>query len=381
MRAFRLPLRFLALWFVIAIPANVWPCSLCSGGAGKRPLTLSQELERSPVLVYGTLSNARLEGDSGTTDLRVARMLGKNAGVPAPTVVTLQGYIPILDSKNPPRFLIFCELVEGKLTPRSGREVRSPALLDYLKHLENQRPKNRIEALCFFGKFLDHGDDAVATDGFLEFMRSTDAEVAEAARKLAPAPLRRVLRNPRASPERLSLAAVLLGACGDDGDARLLRSRIDQAGQEEVRALDGLLSGYLQLCPNEGWSLVFAILGDPKRDFAHRYAALRSVRFCHGSMPSGSKANVLRAMRILIHDGLMADIACDDLRQWKMWDLTDEVLVTAGKASHQAAIVQRAIVRYALSCPLPEARCFVDQARRHNAELVRDIEDSLQFER
>ena len=40
------------------------------------------------------------------------------------------GYIPVLDAKNPPRFVMFCEVVKGKLMPQGGREVRSPAMLD-----------------------------------------------------------------------------------------------------------------------------------------------------------------------------------------------------------------------------------------------------------
>jgi hypothetical protein len=77
----------------------------------------------------------------------------------------------------------------------------------------------------------------------------------------------------------------------------------------------------------------------------------------------------------------VADLALEDLRKWKMWDLTGTVLAQFGKPSHDAPIARRAILRYALCCPLPEARQFVEQLRRRLPDEVRDLEESLETER
>ena len=77
----------------------------------------------------------------------------------------------------------------------------------------------------------------------------------------------------------------------------------------------------------------------------------------------------------------MADLAVEDLRRWGLWELTPKVLAQYGKPTHSSPIVRRSIVRYALCCPNPEARRFVETTRQQQRELVEDVEDSLQFER
>jgi hypothetical protein len=57
------------------------------------------------------------------------------------------------------------------------------------------------------------------------------------------------------------------------------------------------------------------------------------------------------------------------------------VLVLFGKKTHEAPIVRRSIVRYALQCPKPAAATFVAERRKLDAELVSDVEEGLQLEK
>jgi hypothetical protein len=83
----------------------------------------------------------------------------------------------------------------------------------------------------------------------------------------------------------------------------------------------------------------------------------------------------------MIVQGELADLAVEDLRQWKLWDLTREVLGLYGKKGYDSPITQRAIVRYALSCPSDHAaRSFLAGRRRQEPDLVKEVEESLQFE-
>jgi hypothetical protein len=109
-------------------------------------------------------------------------------------------------------------------------------------------------------------------------------------------------------------------------------------------------------------------------------AVLGTLRFYHGWKPTESRQPVLRCFAELLGQGDMADLAIEDLRRWQLWDLTGEVLAQFGKASHSAPIMRRAIVRYALSCPNPEAKDFVAGLRTSEPALVADVEESLQFE-
>jgi hypothetical protein len=60
--------------------------------------------------------------------------------------------------------------------------------------------------------------------------------------------------------------------------------------------------------------------------------------------------------------------------------MADKVLDLFGKKSHDVPVIKRAILRYALQCPLPRAVRFVEEQRRRDAEWVRDTEELLKLE-
>jgi hypothetical protein len=375
-----LPLILLVALSLAAEKASA--CDLC-GGQLSQLRTLRQDWERSKLVLVGTLANPRFTTGSagaGATDLHVERSIKSDPAATTPKLITLGRYIPVLDAKNPPTFVVFCDITQGKLEPFTGRAVRSKDMLDYLRGLQSLQGKERTRLLQYCYQYLDHPDETLAEDAFVEFARSTDAEVGQAAPGLAPEKLRRLVKDPKTSPDRLSLFAFLLGACGKNEDAALLRRLIEQRSERNVKALDGLLCGYIHSQPQPGWKLALTILADRKRPFPERYAAVRALRFYHGWKPAETREQVLAGFGTLVEDGEMADLAVEDLRRWKMWDLTGKVLAQYGKVSHGSPIVHRSIVRYALCCPSTEAREFVASVRRQDAELVRDLEEGLGFE-
>ncbi|GIW80964.1 MAG: hypothetical protein KatS3mg105_2771 [Gemmatales bacterium] len=130
--------------------------------------------------------------------------------------------------------------------------------------------------------------------------------------------------------------------------------------------------------PLRDGKLVNELLRDPKKPFTERFAVIRALRFFYNWKPDKYKKQVLAALQLVLQQGDIADLAIEDLRRWKLWDLTDQVLSKYGKKSHDVPVVQRSIIRYALSCPLPEAKHFVAEVRRRNPDLVRDLEMQLQ---
>jgi hypothetical protein len=337
-------------------------------------------------VLYGTLANPRLNAGpdavsaGGTTDLRLERVVKSDPFLGDQKVVAVSRYIPV-DAKNPPKFVVFCDVVGGKLDAYRGFPARSPAVVDYLRGALDLEGQPRSQALLYFFRHLDHADPDVAADAFLELARASDQELGTIAGQLAADKLRRLLQDPQTPAERLNLFAFLLGACGGARDADLLRSLLRQATPRTTEALDGLLGGYIQLRPREGWELALAWLRDGHKPFRERFLVLRALRFFYNWKPAATRREVLRGLALALEQGDLADLAVEDLRRWQLWDLTPAVLAQYGKESHAAPIVRRALVRYLLSCPQPEAGRFVAELRRQDPELVKELEEALQFER
>ena len=151
------------------------------------------------------------------------------------------------------------------------------------------------------------------------------------------------------------------------------------SGERTLAGYDGILSGYIQLRPREGWSQVLNLLRDGDKPFPVRFAALRTLRLYHGWKPEESQTHVLQGLTALITQGDLADLAIEDLRRWQMWDLTPQVLASFGRKDFSSPIMRRAIVRYALSCPLPAAANFIADLRRLRPRVSqgRDRGDSI----
>ena len=118
-----------------------------------------------------------------------------------------------------------------------------------------------------------------------------------------------------------------------------------------------------------GWRIELDASGLPRLD---------SGRFYQAWLPRESRTSLLVALGAVLQQGELADLAVEELRKGEMWDLTEAVLAQYGRKGLDAPIQRRAIVRYALSCPLPQAKTFVVELRKREAELVHEVEEWLQ---
>jgi hypothetical protein len=370
-------IAIVALLLVICSPAL--PCTLCPGQQNVAPLR--QVMGQSKLVLYGTLANPKLGGTTGgTVDLQIESVLKSDPFVAGKKLVTLSKYVPI-DPKSPPKYLVFCDLFNNQLDPYRAYPVKSAAVVDYLRGAADLDPKNTTAALHYFFRYLDHADPDVAGDAYLEFARATDAEVGQVAKKLDPEKLRRLVNNAQTPDSRLGLFAFLLGACGGDREADFLRSLLDKPTERTVKAMDGILAGYIQLRPKEGWQLALGVLRDSQKQFTEREAVLRTLRFFRGWKGDDNKREILEGYRTALPQGDIADLVIEDLRKWQWWDETPRVLSLFGKPSHNAPIMRGTIIRYALSCPQPEAVDFVKKLRQQEPDAVRRQEELLQFDK
>ncbi len=371
-----------AVFWLAALPCPAPSCSMCNNPQAP---TLREEARQpsARIILVGTLENARLNADgSGATDLRITDVLRKDAWLAGRRVVELPKYLAVSDSKNPPRFLVFCDLFKDRLDPYRGMPVRAPESVEYVRKAMALDPADRARNLLFYFGYLENADPEVARDAFLEFAKASDAEIARVAPKLSADRLRACLRNPQTPQERLGLYAAMLGACGTAPDADLLAAMLHDGTERSTAAYDGLLAGYTRLRPRDGWQLVVQSLQDGKRPLPVRLAVIRAVRFFEGANPAESRSDVLRAMGAVLRQGELADIGVEDLRRWKLWDLTPDVLGLYGKKGYDAPIMQRAVVRYALSCKeRDDARAFVADRRKAEPDLVQEVSESLEYEK
>jgi hypothetical protein len=359
-------------------------CSLCNGNLQQAPTFRQEAASPSARLVLvGTIQSPRLNGDgTGTSELHVEAVLRSDPALKDRKVVLLKRYLPVSDPRKPPRFLVFCDVFRGELDPFRGVPLKTADAADYVKKAVAMPPRDTAGNLAFFFNYLENPDPEVARDAFLEFAKATDPDIGQAARKFAPDRLRRWLTSKDTPPERLSVYALMLGACGGAEDATLLGSLLKETNERVVSAYDGILGGYIHLRPREGWEVALATLRDGRKPLPMRLAVARTLRFYHGWQPKESRANVLKGLEAMIVQGELADVAVEDLRRFQLWDFTREVLGLYGKPGYNAPLMQRAIVRYALSAKEDAAtRAFLAERRRAEPDLVKEVEEQLEFEK
>lgn len=373
--------RWIVLSFVMLLflPADSRSCSLC-GTVRQREL-LSNQFERADCVLVGRLANPRLNDGpgslpgSGRTDVHVERVLKASAKLPIPKVVVFDRYIPVLDPKDPPRFVVFMEQRAGELATFSGVHLKSPTLADFFVHLQKIPRTDPIGRLKFCAGHFGSSDAAVAEEAFLEWAKSPDPLVAQAARQLGPETLRKILQNPELEPEQISMFSYLLGACGTSQDAELLAAMIRKPTPKQSQGFEGVLAGFIALDPMSGWKQTTNLLEDAKQPILLRLAAIRTLRFFFASNPKDHRDRVSTGLAPVLHDGSIADLAINELRTTEIWDHTDKVFSYYKAPSHDSAIIRGSIVRYALACPLPSAKTFVAAVRQSDPNLVSDLEE------
>lgn len=359
----------------LLLPSPALPCDLCSQAG----LPLSREVHEARIVVFGPIVNAKLNADgiTGTSELRVDAIIKGGNLLAGAKTITLPHFVPP-DPKT--RYLIFADLRGGQFDPYRGIPFTSDRIVKYLQeapaYLDEKAPvEARAARLLYYFKFLGDADPDIAADAFKEWATAGNREVGIIADRLPADVLRNWLMDPKTPANRLGLYAFLLGATGTEQDAELLRRLIIATDDRMAQALDGLLAGYIRLKPNDGWNLTASVIADPRRPFIQKHAILRLLRFYYGYLGDQVRPQIIRCSALMLQQPDVQDLMVDQLHAWKIWELTDKVLALFPQAN--APITRRAITRYALLCPLPQAKQFVAALRQSDPKLVRDVEESL----
>ena len=124
-------------------------------------------------------------------------------------------------------------------------------------------------------------------------------------------------------------------------------------------------------------------MGDEKKDFLLRYAALRAVRFFHDFRPDVIKVpEAQSAVATLLEQRDIVDLAIEDLRKWGAWEFADRIIGLFGKPGYDVPIVKRSIIRFALSCPPgnEKVKAFIEARKKEDPQYVEEVAELLRLE-
>jgi hypothetical protein len=216
----------------------------------------------------------------------------------------------------------------------------------------------------------------MSNDAYKEFANAGYGDYRDMAKDLPADKIAGWVKDPRTPPFRLGLYGFMLGHCGQEAHIAVLRGRLEDP--KTTVGIDGLLAGYLLLKPKEGWHHVCAILRDPRHEWKQRYAALGTIRFFWEYRSDVvDKKELAEAVARLLEQKDIADQGINDLRKWQCWDMTGRILALCGKEPYANPLVRKAILRFCLQSPTPEARRYVDQQRARDPQGVHDTEEQL----
>ena len=362
---------------LLAVPAGA--CPFCS----MQGQTLTNEINQASMVLYGTLDDAKREGGElgeGSTKLHIETVIKKHDILAGQKTITLARYIPPREKGE--KHVIFCDVFKGKIDPYRGFAVKAKSnVVSYLEGALKVKDKKIGERLRFFFKYLDDPELEVSNDALKEFANADYKDYQGMAKDLPADKIAGWLENKDTPSYRHGLYASLLGHCGTAKHAKLLRKLLDDPERRATTGVDGMLAGYVLLEQKEGWKYLKVLLNNAKKEFPTRYAALRAARFFYDQRPDVvSKKEVIAAVAQLLDQGDAADLAIEDLRRWKVWELCDKILGLRKLESHDLPIIKRCILRYALCCPMPAAVAYVKAERKKDAEAVSDAEELLKLD-
>ena len=259
-------------------------CSLCFNI--KQTATLRQEAA-SPsarLILFGTLSNARLTGDrlgAGTTDFTVVAVLRTDPTLTVRQrkqkgdVVVLPLYLPPQQAGTPAYCLVFCDVSGSRCDPYRPLLVTAAASA-YLRPGIASPGRPRPTALLFP---LPRSCRRPAVPGCLHGVRQG---VRQRGRRDRAAAAGCKVADVAARPEDAGSApgAVRLPArqSRQPFGLRLVREGTGAANGRTAAAFDGILGGYIRLRPQEGWRLAARILREGKQSLPVRLSVVRTLR-------------------------------------------------------------------------------------------------------
>ena len=374
--------------FFLAPLATVSACPFC---VDQRGPTLLGDFDQAAMVLVGTFKNATFKGDidGGSTEFHITRALKSHEKVIDTKTkkllkkIVLPRYVP----KENVTFIIFCDVYKGVIDPYRGIELEKDSeLIDYLDGAIKYRKKPVQARLQYCFKWLNHPEFELSIDAYREYAKADYDDYKEVAKKFDPEIVAGWLSDPKTPSFRYGLYGSLLGIAGKEKHIDLLKKMIEDPKKRRSSGIDGLLVGYMVLLDKydrnkEGLTYLRGLMSDTDEEFLMRYAVLRTLRFFWYTRKDVlNKEQIVDAVSLTLRHPDMADFAIEDLRKWKQWQKTEDVLKLTKLESHDVPVIRRAVLRFALQCDCKTCGVFVsrqDEKRVEETKSLLDLESKL----
>jgi len=351
-----------------ARPAVVFACPFCTA---IEP-SLSQQRDASAVVLLAEITSGGRE-----PTFEVHRILK------APANRSLAGKLALPVEVGKPGGLVIllgAGAAEQQLKELSWKAVDvTETSYGYFTRLPSAKAPP-AERLAYVGRYLEHPDQLIAKDAYLEFGHAPLDAVKQAAAKLPMARMRAWLVDERVPQERKGFYGLALGLAVDPRDrqknAEILKQLILKPSDDFRAGFDGALSGYVLLEGNAGLALIEKrYLSNPSAKHGDVRHALAMLRFCHEYCPNVEPRRVVVAMRRLLERSDLADQAVIDLARWQDWESAEVVSDLYTKDAPRA--LRSAIVGYLRTCQTDIANRSLARLRKIDPTGVAAAEAEL----
>lgn len=333
--------------------AFAWACPFCSAPQ----LTLSEQISQTDAAILGEWQEGEKPdfdaGKTGSTTYRVEKI------IKAPTGMQLEPGQMIKVKEYHPSEKGSCALLVGTL---DGTLIWSSPLelsresFDYV--LQAPGPENdQALRLKYFVKFLEADDPLLADDAYAEFANSPYKTIASIKAEFPLEQLRKWTFDEKTPVTRLGLYGLMLGLCGEQSDADLMREKIVSNDEEFRLGIDGIMGGYLLLSGEDGLAVLEETKLKPTLQtpnpvpFSETFAAMQAIKFLWEYAPDRVPAERLReSLRILMAHPDLADLVIVDLARWEDWSILPRLKSIYGQDPYDIPAIKRAIIGYLIQC-------------------------------
>src|SRR6476469_2467158 len=154
-----------------ATPSTALVC--CPGCSMIRGERLAERIAKAGLVVHGTFSNPRQLSDPGPdepsslTDMRVLKVIKSHPALAKNGNVPVAGYIAGAKQK-PAEYIMFADVKDKQILPFDGIPVDGKDIVEYLQGAVAAQKLPVPERLAFFFKYLDHPNDDISRDAYME---------------------------------------------------------------------------------------------------------------------------------------------------------------------------------------------------------------------
>ncbi len=268
---------------------------------------------------------------------------------------------------------------DGEFAYRWTDIAMSDAAFKYLDAAPDLRalPTDRLR---YFAAHLEHAEQDVAEDAYMEFAHASYSDVAAMGDAFDGAQLRAWLTDPNVPDLRKGFYALALALAGGDQEQQqanidFLRDWVNHPGDDFRRGLDGVMGALLLAEKNDALQLIREkFLANPDAANGHVRNALAAIRFYHEFGEAPDTQAIASAVACLLDRPAFATEAVIDLARWEAWEALPQVVALFEKPDYDNT-TKHAVVAYLLTCDEDVAIDELERLRELDADFVNSAEE------